>query len=71
MTDDEIRGREAYVRLVHLIAESVFDASDEEITEEMLAAGEDPEESAERLRAVMLDAAQRGLEHRLREGRGR
>ena len=57
---------EAYEDLVHLAAESAFDASDEEIREEMLAAGEDPKAAADRLRAKMREAAERGRKHRLK-----
>ena len=64
MTDDEVRGAEAYVRLVHLIADSAFDATDEEIAEEMSELGEDVEENAERLRAVMLDVVRRHRERK-------
>ena len=71
MCDDRSRGpkdrdAEAYLRMVHFAAESVFDASDEEITEAMLEKGEDPEESAERLRTALLDVARR---YRERKGR--
>ena len=62
----DIEGREAYVRLVHLLAESAFDATDEEIAEEMEELGEDLDENAERLRAKMLAAAERGRQHRLK-----
>ncbi len=62
----DIEGREAYVRLVHLLAESAFDATDEEIEEEMDELGEDLDENAERLRAKMLEAAERGRKHRLK-----
>ncbi|MCP3960206.1 MAG: hypothetical protein GY719_20370 [bacterium] len=37
----DIEGREAYVRLAHLLAESAFDANDEEIEEEMVELGEE------------------------------
>ncbi len=46
-------------------AESVLDATEEEIQEEMRLAGDDPEEAAERLRAKLLDAAERGRKHRV------
>ena len=60
MSAADLDSVEAYVRLAHVVAESAFDATDEEIEEEMLDAGEDLGENAERLRAVMLDAAERG-----------
>ena len=66
MRDDDVDPAEAYVRLVHFVAESAFEATDEEITEEMLEMGKDPTENAERLRAVMLDVARR---YRERKGR--
>ena len=71
MCDDRSRGphdgdAEVYLRLVHFAAESALDASDEEITEAMLEKGEDPEESAERLRAALLAVARR---YRERKGR--
>lgn len=61
-----IEAREAYARLVHLLAESAFDATDEEIAEEMVELGEDLDENAERLRTKMLAAAERGRKHRLK-----
>ncbi|MCP3960703.1 MAG: hypothetical protein GY719_22900 [bacterium] len=57
---------EALERLIHLVGDSAFDATDEEIREEMLDAGEDPKESADRLRAKMREAAERGRRHRLK-----
>ena len=62
----DIQGGEAYVRLIHLAGESAFEATDEEIEEEMQEAGEDLDENAERLRAKMLEAAERGRKHRLK-----
>ncbi len=43
----DIEGGEAYARLVHLAAESAFEATDEEIEEEMREAGEDLDENAD------------------------
>jgi hypothetical protein len=40
-------------------AESVFDASDEEIAAELRSMGEDPDAAAEKLRSVLLDAVDR------------
>ncbi len=60
----DIEGREAYARLVHLLAESAFDATDEEITEEMAELGEDLDDNAKCLRAKMLAAAELGRKHR-------
>ncbi len=57
---------EAWERLVHLAAESAFEASDEEIREEMHDAGEDPKANADRLREKMRAAAERGRKHRLK-----
>ncbi len=62
----DIEGREAHARLVHLLAESAFDATGEEIEEEMADLGEDLDDNAERLRAKMLAAAERGRKHRLK-----
>ncbi len=62
----DVEGGEAYARLVHLAAESAFEATDEEIEEEMREAGEDLDDNAERLRAKMLAAAERGRKHRLK-----
>ncbi len=66
-----LQRREAYARLVHLPAESAFDATDEEITEEMAELGEDLDDNADRLRAKMLAAAERGRKHRLKVLRNR
>ncbi len=63
---EDIEEREAYARLVHHLAESALDATDEEIEEEMAELGEDLDENAERLRAKMLEAAERGRKHRLK-----
>ena len=62
----DIEGKEAYARLVHHLAESAFDAGDAEIEEEMAQLGEDLDDNAERLRAKMLAAAERGRKHRLK-----
>jgi hypothetical protein len=40
-------------------AEALFEASDEEIAEELRSMGEDPDAAAERVRAVLLDAVDR------------
>ena len=63
---EDIEGEEAYLKEVHFAAESALEASDEEIREAMLEAGEDPKENADRLRAKMLEAAERGRKHRLK-----
>lgn len=63
---EDIAGGEAYARLVHLAAESAFEATDQEIEEEMREAGEDLDDNAERLRAKMRSAAERGRKHRLK-----
>ena len=63
---EDVQGGEAYARLIHLAAESAFEATDEEIEEEMREAGEDLDDNAERLRAKMLAAAERGRKHRLK-----
>ena len=67
----DVEAREAYARLVHLLAESAFDAGDEEIAEDMEILGEDLDENAERLRAKMLEAAERGRKQRLKVWRKR
>ena len=64
MLDEDTGPEKAYERITDRIAESVLDASDEEIREEIVAAGEDPDESAERLRAVLLDVVRRYRERR-------
>ncbi len=63
---EDIQNKEAYARLVHLLAESALDATDEEIEEEMAELGEDLDQNADRLRATMLAAAERGRKHRLK-----
>lgn len=63
---EDIQGGEAYARLIHLAADSAFEATDEEIADEMAEAGEDLDENAERLRAKMLEAAERGRKQRLK-----
>ena len=52
---------------MNALAESVAEASDEEILEEARAQGEDPAESAGRVRNVLLDTAKAYLQRRLRE----
>ncbi len=64
MTSDSSR-EPGYGNVIDRAAESVLEATDEEIREEMLSAGDDPEEAAERLRAKLRDAAERGRRHRL------
>ena len=64
MAEEELDYEVAWERLVHRFAESVFDASDEEIEEEMRAAGEDPEEAADRLRARLREVARRCREEK-------
>ncbi len=56
---------EGFRHIIDRAAESVLDATDEEIREEMRLAGDDPEEAAERLRAKLRDASERGRKHRL------
>ncbi len=68
MRDDDRDPETLYERLIHFCAESVFDASDEEIREEMRAAGEDPDEAAERLRHRLLDVVRQFREQRNRPG---
>lgn len=63
---EDIEGEETFVKVVHFAAESALEASDEEIREAMLEAGEDPKENADRLRAKMFEAAERGRKHRLK-----
>ena len=63
---EDIHGAEEYLKLVHFAAESALEASDEEITQAMEEAGRDPKESADRLRAKLLDAAERGRKQRLK-----
>lgn len=62
----DVGAREAYVRLVHELAESAFDATDEEIEEEMVELGEGVDDNAERLQAKMVAAAESGRKHRLK-----
>lgn len=45
--------------IVNVAAESVFDASDEEIAEELRSMGEDPDAVADDVRAVLLGAVDR------------
>ncbi len=60
-----------YRRIIDRAAESVLEATDEEIREEMRLAGDDPEEAAERLRAKLRAAAERGRKQRLDKWRRR
>jgi hypothetical protein len=43
-------------RIANAVAESIFEASDEEILEEVREAGEDPEAVASHVRSVLSDA---------------
>ncbi len=63
---EDVEGEETFLKVVHFAAEAALEASDEEIREAMLEAGEDPKENADRLRAKMLEAAERGRKHRLK-----
>lgn len=56
---------EGFQDVINRAAESVLDATDQEILEEMRLAGDDPEQAAEQLRALLRDAAERGRKHRL------
>ncbi len=58
-------------RVVDAIAASVLKASDEEIEEEIRAEGEDPDASAQRLRARLLGLVDREREQRLAAARER
>ena len=53
--------------IMFALAESVAEASDEEILEETRAQGEDPTEAAGRVRNVLLNAAKTYRQRRLRE----
>ncbi len=69
---EDIEGEEAYVRVVHFAAESALEASDEEVREAMLEAGEDPKDNADRLRAKLFEAARRRIwRHRSKSGGSR
>lgn len=51
------------------IVDSIFEAADEEILEEVVAAGKDPVESAERVRGVLMDAVMKHRKERMRQAR--
>jgi len=53
--------------IMNALAESVAEASDEEILEETRAQGKDPTEAAGRVRNVLLDAGKAYRQRRLRE----
>lgn len=53
--------------MMDALAESVAEASDEEILAETIEEGEDPEAAAERVRNVLLDAAKAYRQRNLRE----
>lgn len=53
------RERLALERIMDGIVESILEASDEEIEDDVRALGEDPDEAAMRTRKVMLDAVRR------------
>ncbi len=57
MTDEDRRFEELLQRLVDEVVSSVITASDQEIEEEMIADGRDPDAEAEDLRATMLRVA--------------
>lgn len=66
MTDEE-----RYERIIAGAAASVLDATDEEIEEEVRAAGEDPDEVAERLRQRLLDLVGRNRKSLIEQARER
>lgn len=53
--------------IMFALAESVAEASDEEILEETRSQGEDPTEAVGRVRNVLLNAAKAYRQRRLRE----
>lgn len=69
MPDDNREYRKELRHLMNSLAESVAEASDEEILEEVRAAGEDPSSEAERLREILMRAVSAHKRETLREAR--